>query len=174
MLSSKIITLCYRKIIDTHSVKAWDKLVFEDSFAEFRMQAQSLDQRKQHRTFGELLQKVPGAEQLHFLVSAAIVNYLRQLNGKVPDITDNLGKLFLPFDNFQFEIINSDRADIKKHQVAINFYSHPLYWHESISDYLVLSDAATTPVQDGSVAVHQLRLSPYVSIHTLKYGQHER
>ena len=173
MLSSKIITLCYRKIIDINSVKTWDKLVFEDSFAEFRMQAQSLDQQKQYRTFAALLQHVPGAEQLHFLVSAAIVNYLRQLNGKVPDITNNLGKLFLSFDNFQFEIINSDRADIKKHQVAVNFYTHPLVWHESVGEYLVLSAAASTPAKDGSVTVHQFRLVPYVSIHTLKYVQHE-
>lgn len=173
MPSSKIITLCYRKIIDAQSAKAWDKLVFEDSYAEFRMQAQFYDQDKQYRTFGALLQGVPAAEKLHFLVSGAIVNYVRQLNGKVPDLADNLGKQFLPFEHFRFELINSDRANIKKHQVAVNFYTTPLHWHSTIGDYLLLSNPQAA-AEDGSIYTYLFRLPAYVSIYTLNITHHER
>ncbi|RYG00531.1 MAG: hypothetical protein EOO07_35345 [Chitinophagaceae bacterium] len=37
-MSEKIITLCYRKIIDVTNTNPWDKFVQEDSFAEFKMQ----------------------------------------------------------------------------------------------------------------------------------------
>jgi hypothetical protein len=174
MAASKTITLSYRKIIDAQCNKPWEKMVFEDSFTEFRMQAQSFDQLKQYRTFAELVQQVPGADALHFLVSASVTGYLRQLGGRVPDVTDNLGKLFLRFDNFRFEIIQSDRATIQQHRVAINFYSQPLHWLDTIHDYLLLSDPQSTSAEDGSVPTILYRLSPFVSIHSFKQVQHER
>ncbi|MDQ1140298.1 hypothetical protein [Pedobacter agri] len=113
-MSQKIITLCYRKIIDDSNSSHWDKFVHEDSFLEFKMQSQFYNQDGKYGTFAELLMHVPGADKLHFLVSAAITGYLRQLNGIIPDILDNLGRRFLTFENFKFEIINSDFNDIEK------------------------------------------------------------
>ncbi|MCK7556062.1 hypothetical protein MKQ70_13950 [Chitinophaga sedimenti] len=174
MTASTTITLSYRKIIDAQSDKPWEKMVFEDSFTEFRMQAQSFDPLKQHRTFAELVQQVHGAAALHFLVSASVTGYLRQLGGRVPDVTDNLGKLFLRFENFRFEIIQSDRATIQQHRVAINFYSRPLYWLDTIHDYLLLSDPESAPTGDDSVPAILYRLSPFVSIHAIKKVLHEK
>ncbi|QNH63656.1 hypothetical protein [Hymenobacter sediminicola] len=163
---NRIITLCYRKIIDTASTKPWDKLVFEDTYAEFRMQAQYFNQQGQYRTFGQLLQHAPGAEKLHFLVSAAVRGYLPQLQGLVPDVTDNLGRHFLKFSRFQFEIINSDLADKFRHQVAINFYSDPLVWHETIGTHLLVSEQALTAAGQ-EVPTHLVQLQPFLSIHAL-------
>ena len=38
-MAKKIIRLCYRKVIDATSSKPWDKYVFENTYAEFLMQA---------------------------------------------------------------------------------------------------------------------------------------
>src|SRR5687768_15679715 len=163
-MSNRIITLSYRKIIDAESAQPWEKMVFEDSYQEFRMQFQYFNQQKKYNSFAALIAENPGAGALHFLVSAAVTGYIRQLNGSVPDILNNSGKRFLTFSDFRFEIINSDMNDIKKHQVAIHFFSQPLQWHETIGYYLLVSD----PGQNGEELQTQLfQFVPFLSIHTL-------
>ncbi len=82
-------------------------LVWESTWSEYQLQVQNYDKDKRFTLFSELLHQVPAAEKLHFLVSASVTGYLRQLNGKVPDILNNLGIHFLPFRQYQFEIIES-------------------------------------------------------------------
>ena len=71
-MAKKIIRLCYRKVIDASSSKTWEKYVFDSTYAEFLMQSQYYNQGKKYNSFGELIRNVPGAEKLHFLVSAAM------------------------------------------------------------------------------------------------------
>ena len=159
------ITLCYRKIIDASATRPWDKLVLNDSYRELRMQAQYFNQEKNYRTFGELVHYVPGADRLHGLVSGSIVGYLQQLGGLVPDVLDNLGRRFLTFDKFQFELINSDLLDPSKHQVAVNFFSEPLRWHDTVGAYLI---ASTEAPSEAAASVHTFQLQPYLAIHSLQ------
>jgi hypothetical protein len=161
------IRLCYRKIIDASSQKIWDKYVFESSYAEFLMQSQLYNQVKKYNSFAELLINVPGSEKLHFLVSAAIGGYMQQLNGIVPDILDSLGKHFLSFSNYRFEIINSDIQNKAAHQVAINFFSEPLVWHDTIDNYLLISTLGAEKNEDG-VLTHLVQLQPFLSIYSIK------
>ncbi|MDO7886785.1 hypothetical protein [Hymenobacter cheonanensis] len=163
-MPTRRITLCYRKIIDASATRPWDKLVLDDSYRELRMQAQYFNQEKKYRTFGELVHYVPGAERLHGLVSGAIIGYLQQLGGVVPDVLDNLGRRFLKFDKFQFEVINSDLLDPGKHQVAVNFFSEPLLWHDTVGPYLI---AAAEAAGDAPAVVHTFQLQPYLAIHSL-------
>lgn len=165
-MSKKVITLCYRKIIDAGNTSPWDKFVYEDSFAEFKMQAQFYNQEQQFTTFAEMLLNVPDAEKLHFLVSAAITGYLRQLNGIIPDILDNLGRRFLTFENFKFEIINSDINDPEKHKVAVNFFSKPLIWHDTIGNQLLVS--RFKEIGEDETFTNLFELQPFVSIHSIK------
>lgn len=158
------ITLCYRKIIDASATRPWDKLVLADSYRELRMQAQYFNQGNKYRTFGELLHYVPAAERLHGLVGGAVVGHLQQLGGLVPDVLDNLGRRFLRFENFHFELINSDLLDPGKHQVAINFFSEPLVWQATVGPYLVATGAASA---SGAAPVHTFQLQPFVAIHSL-------
>ncbi|RDC55001.1 hypothetical protein DU508_19535 [Pedobacter chinensis] len=165
-MPKKVIILCYRKIIDSTTTNPWDKFIYEDSFAEFKMQSQFYNQEEQYNTFAELILNVPGSEKLHFLVSAAITGYLRQLNGIIPDILDNLGRRFLAFENFKFEIINSDINNIEKHKVAINFFSKPLVWHDTVDNHLLVSQFTET-AQD-EVFTNLFQIQPFVSIHSIK------
>jgi hypothetical protein len=167
MKSKGIIRFCYRKVIDASSQKAWEKLVFESTYKEFLMQVQFYNQEKKYSSFGEILLNVPAAEKLHFLVSSAIIGYMQQLGGKVPDILNSLGKHFLEFKNYRFEIINSDIKNKAGHQVAINFYSEPLTWHDTIDNYLLLSPVNGEKNKDG-VLTDMMQLQPFLSIYSLK------
>lgn len=162
-MESKIITVCYRKIIDANSVKEWEKLMFEDTYREFKMQAQFFNQQKKYETFAQLIHQVPGAEKLHFLVSAAAINYIKQLNNKIPDVQNNIGKTFLRFNQYYFEIINSHVQNKAAHSIAINFYSDPLIWHETIGEYLLLSNMDIPEEQ-----THLYHIQPFINIHSYK------
>jgi hypothetical protein len=166
-MSERIIRFCYRKIIDASSQKAWDKYVFDNSYTEFRMQSQFYNKEKKYLSFSELLQHVPGADKLHFLVSASVTGYLQQLNEQVPDIVNNLGKLFLRFNGYRFEIIHSDINDKSKHQVAVNFFTEPMIWQDTIGNYLLVSSLADNVTADGALT-HLVQLQTFFSIYSLK------
>ncbi|KLT65033.1 hypothetical protein [Pedobacter sp. BMA] len=165
-MPKKIIILCYRKIIDDSNANPWDKFVHEDSFLEFKMQSQLYNQELKYNTFAELLINVPGADKLHFLVSAAVTGYLRQLNGIIPDVLDNLGRRFLTFENFKFEIINSDINDIERHKIAINFFSKPMVWHDTVDNQLLVSLEQT--MEGEEIFTNLFQLQPFISIHSIK------
>jgi len=165
-MAERIITLCYRKVIDATNTNRWDKFVHEDSFAEFKMQAQFYNQEQKYNTFAELLLNVPAAEKLHFLVGGSAIGYLQQLKNIIPDILDNLGRRFLSFDNFKFELVNSDINSIEKHKIALNFFSKPLIWHETIGNHLLVSQYHET--NDEEVFTNLFQLQPFLSIHSIK------
>jgi len=162
-----IIRLQYRKIIGATTQQPWETYVFNDSYAEFLLQAQLYNQEKKYTSFSEIVAHVPNAEKLHFLVSAAVVGYLRQLNGKVPDIVNNGGKLFLPFKGYRFEIVNSDIRDKSKHQVAINFISEPLTWYDTIGNQLLVS-VKNEKEGDDEILTDMFSMQPFLSIYSLK------
>ncbi|GAA0525496.1 hypothetical protein [Chitinophaga japonensis] len=166
-MPNRTIRLLYRKVIDAGSRKRWERHLLSDSYAEFLLQAQYFNQEKKYRTFGELLAYAPGAEKLHFLVTPAITGHLQHLNGKVPDILNNLGQHFLPFRNFRFEIIHSDTRDETKHQVAINFLSEPLTWYDTIGNQLLVGLNGEQAVDDMR-PTEMFAMQPFLSIHSLK------
>jgi hypothetical protein len=115
--------------------------VLEDSYAEFRLQVQNFAQVKQYPVFAELVHHVPEAKKINQMVGPAITGYIQQLDEVMPDILNNLGRRFIRFKNYRFEIINSHFDQLEKHQVAISFFSEPMIWHGTIDNYLLLSSA---------------------------------
>ncbi|WAC42176.1 hypothetical protein [Pedobacter sp. SL55] len=160
------ITLCYRKIINAESTGSWEKLVFTDTFNEFKMQSQYYNQDGKHHTFGELLREVPNAEKLHFLVSGAVINYVKQLNQTIPDITNNVGLHFLKFNQFRFEIVNSDLRNSNKHVVAINFYSEELFHIDQIGDHLLT--CKTSNMENKPLLTDMFTITPYLTIYSIQ------
>lgn len=165
----KIIRFCYRKIIDAASQTAWERLIFEDSYTEFKMQAQRFNTENKYSSFAEILHHNPAAEQLHFLTSAAATGYVKQLNNKIPDVQNTLGKTFLSFSDFRFEIINSDVKDISKHCVAINFYSDAVMWIDTIGNTMLL--AISNTVENGELLTESFIMPPFVSIYSLNQNK---
>jgi len=163
------IRLVYRKLIDISVQNVWEKYVFDATYAEFLMQSQLYNPEKKYSLFSELKNNVAGADKLHFLVSASVVPYLKQLNGKMPDVLNNLGKLFAPFANYRFEIIESDVWDKAKHRIAVELFSDPLHWIDTIGNQLLVSipQAETNP--DAEILTELFSLQPYLSIHSIKH-----
>jgi hypothetical protein len=166
----RIIRLCYRKIIDIDSRKAWDKAVFDDTHLEFYMQAQRLDQEGRFKTFQELIDNVPNSEHLHYLTSTAAIGYIRQLKDVVPDIVNAGGKLCLPFKDFKFEVIDSSPDDKNAHRIAIWFYSEPLTWIDTVGDQLLIAygDQSEGLRSGAIVDTDMIGLVPYLSISHIK------
>lgn len=162
-----IIQICYRKLIDVNTKSLWEKMIFEDSYTEFLMQAQFYNQQKKYTRFGELVQNVTGADKLHFLVSTSIVGYIKQLNGIVPDIKNNLGKQFLGFKHFRLEIIDSDITNKAAHHIAIDFFSDSLLWLDTIGNNLLVS-AGKNPGTQNEYTTELFALQPMLSICSLK------
>lgn len=169
----KIIRLCYRKIIDASATQPWDKLVFESAYAEFLMQSQFYNQEKKYTSFHQMLQHVNGAERLHGLVSAAVVGYLKQLEGKLPDIADNMGKRVLTFKQFQFEIIDADIKDKGRFRMAIQFFTDAYYWLDTVSPYLLVAPLTKDATTTDGMLTHLLQLQPFLSIYSLNETQHD-
>lgn len=165
-MAKGIIRLCYKKIIEADAQKTWEKHVFEDTYIEFFMQSQFFNQEEKYNTFQEILANVPAADKLHYLVSTAAINYIRQLNDLIPDITNVHQQLCLPFKNFRFEIMQSHTQRKAEHKVAIYFYSDALTWVDTIDNQLLIaygnqSDAlnSNTELQTDLIA-----LQPFLSI----------
>ncbi len=157
------VLLCYRKLIDSQSTGQWEQLLLQEAWQEYRLQVQNIAGHQEHPGFASLLQFQPQAARLHFLVSAAVRGYLQQLNGIIPDITDQLGRRMLRFERFGFEIVNADLQQASKFQVAINFESQPLQWIGEVAGQMILSESAPTgePI---ATPTFQLAVQPFVSI----------
>ncbi|GAA4335790.1 hypothetical protein GCM10023149_44020 [Mucilaginibacter gynuensis] len=164
-MAKRKIVLCYRKIIDVNSNKPWEKLVFNDSYMEFRMQVQNFAEVQTYPSYGELLSHVPEVKKLNHIVSGAVMNYIQQLNEVMPDILNNLGRRFLKFKTFQFEIINSHLHLKDKHQVSISFFSEPVLWYDTIDNYLLIGNEIPA---ESVVLTHLFQLQPYLSIYSVQ------
>jgi len=164
----RIITLSYRKIIDISADKQWDKFVFEDSYMEFKMQAQNFSAGTAFTSYGEILRNVPDGQRLTGLITPAVSGYVQQLNGVVPDVLNNSGRRFLKFNRFQLEIINSDIHLKERHQIAINFFTVPQIWHDTIGDLMLVSEFAGTYQSEDEIYTYLLRMQPYLNIHSVK------
>lgn len=166
MTTKGLIRLAYRKIIDASSEKLWDKYVFDDTYMEFYMQAQSYNVGDRYTTFQELLDNVPNADRLHYQTSTAAIGYIRQLNGLMPDIANTSGKLCVPFTQFKFEIIQSHVQQKEAHRVAIIFYSELLTWLDTINNTLLIAyDDQRAALREGrAIDTDMITLQPHLSI----------
>jgi hypothetical protein len=171
-MTKGLIQLCYRKIIDADSPKVWDKYVFEDTYMEFFMQAQTYNQEGKYRTFQEISENVPAASNLNYLVSTAAVNYIRQLKDVVPEIVNVYGKLCLPFKYFKFEIIHSDVKDKASHKVAIYFYSEPITWIDTLDGKLLIAYGdQRAAIDSGEEAeTDMIAMQPFLNISSVMLG----
>ena len=83
-------------------------------------------------------------------------------------MVDNLGRPFLRFTQFRFEIVSSDLLDPARHRVAVNFYAEPLLWHDTVGPYLLASEPGAAPGAPGETLVHTFQLQPYLAVHALR------
>ncbi len=165
-----MIRLSYRKLIDSTASRLWEQYVFEDTYKEFYLQAQQFDQSGKYTTFQEMIKHIPKADQMHYLVSTAAVGYIRQLQERIPDVTNVFGKPCISFKNFRFEMVQSHIRDKKQHQVAIQFYSEPLIWIDTVDKQLLLApgDQLEALQMGEEVETDLVSMIPHLSISFFK------
>ncbi len=166
--NTNIIRLCYRKIISNTNQNNWDKLVWESTYAELQMQRQLYDQQNTNPRFADLLFHHPRAENLHYLVSTSVVGYIKQLNNIIPDIQDNLGRSVLNFNQYKFEIINSNSLQKNEHSVAINFFSNPLILQQTMGNHFIVSTPLAVNDDEGFTPTFTFQWQLFLSIAYLK------
>lgn len=166
MLLPAQISFCYKKTIEAGCTLPWEKEVFALTYQEFKMQAQYYAATFRFYTFKELLEQNKAADKLHFLVSAAAISHLKQLNNIIPDICNNIGEQFLTFNQYRFVINNSDINQPAIHSVSIYFYSDPIFWLGNAGTFMLL----TTAFDNDSVAksTNLLQIIPNLQINSFK------
>ena len=161
----------YRKLIDVNTTSTWEKFVFEDTYKEFFMQAQQFDPQGKHEKFSELLKHFPSAESMNYLVSTAAIGYLKQLNDLIPDIANVNGKIFLPFKNFKFELIQSHIKDKNQHKVAITFFSEIITLIDTIDKHMILAIGDQTDLLNGGMEIQTETLIMPESLNICSFQQ---
>jgi len=171
-----VIQLAYRKVIDVHSTVEWEHDLFVDTYHEFCMQAQFYDQSGALATYEELVRAFPRAEKLHGLVSTAAIGYLRKLNQTIPDVVNLSGKPWIPFENFQFEIVGSHRHLRDKHRVAITFFSKEVLWIASYHDRLLVApvDQHELLIAGQKIQPDSVTLNTNIFIHSFQWIGYDR
>lgn len=134
------------------------------------MQSQYYNQAGKYTTFQELIDHVPTADRLHTQTSTAAIGYIRQLNGAIPDILTNSGKLCLPFTEFTFEILRSHVNNKDMHKIAITFYSEPITWIDTVGNALLIAygDKREAILNGDEVNTDLLLLQPFLSISSIQ------
>lgn len=180
-----IIRLCYRQLIDHRASSAFEQDVFNDSYAEWQLQAQRYNQDKQFSRLEEIIAHDPKASSLHYKVGFAVGLYIQQLNRQIPGLRDTTGKIPIPFSQHLFELVDSDLRDRRRHVVAISYTSEPLLFFGSVGNNLILSnDNRPAFVREGRASTFLLHLyegliiseycpAPYLDAHGQAVVYHE-
>ncbi len=140
-----LIKLAYRQVID-----ADNKGNFERSVLSISMVAND-----------------PKANSLHYKSGFAIGNLIEQLNKKIPELQDTLGKN-LDFEMHAFEVIDSDITNLSAHKVAITYITGILTFYGNMGEYMLLAagdklnQTSTEPVETFLLKVqHSLSVINY-------------
>lgn len=165
-MEQRMITFSYRKIITHQHQGAWEKLVLNEAFNEFKMQFQYFNKEARFQSYADFKAAIPQqAEKLPHLVSGAILGYLTQLNEIVPDVIDNQGRKILSFKKFNLEILHAHIDNRESFKFAINFFSEPFLWLDTVGNFLIISPAVK---EKGNDTVYTLGMQAYLSIHHYK------
>ena len=162
-----LIKLAYRQVIDADNKGNFEKSVLSISYEEFFMKSQAYDKEQKFKTFKEMVANDPKANSLHYKSGFAIGNLIEQLNKKIPELQDTLGKN-LDFEMHAFEVIDSDITNLSAHKVAITYITGILTFYGNMGEYMLLAagdklnQTSTEPVETFLLKVqHSLSVINY-------------
>lgn len=141
-----LVKFAFRIVIDKDSAHPWDKLVFGDTYTEYRIQHQAFaGENKDISAYWQLLKHQPEAKKIPFLLASAAANYIAQLDGEIRSLPDVLGDSFFEFSDWKLDLISSDLNNRDKHKIGITFYTPKLQLIDIIdSKYLISKDLSPT------------------------------
>ena len=166
-MTNAYVKLAYRQVIDITSQSDFERDVFNDSYQEFLMQVQTYNQDNQYTTWQQVRTAVPKAEEaLPYKVGFAITLYVRDLQHKIPRLTDTLGQA-VAFAEHRFALLDSSIADKAHHRVALTYLTDTLLLLGTAGNYLLLTAPDQSEGNDQHVAVldtFMVEIQPGLSI----------
>ncbi len=133
------IKLAYRQVIDAGNKGNFERSVLSISYDEFFMKSQAYNKEQKFKTFKEMVANDGRANSLHYKSGFAIGNLIQQLNKKIPELQNALGKS-LDFEMHEFEVIDSDITNPGAHKVAITYITGILTFFGNIGEYMLLAE----------------------------------
>ncbi|HXL55795.1 MAG TPA: hypothetical protein VN958_06045 [Chitinophagaceae bacterium] len=134
-----LIKLAYRQVIDAGNKGNFERSVLSISYDEFFMKSQAYNKEQKFKTFKEMVANDGRANSLHYKSGFAIGNLIQQLNKKIPELQNALGKS-LDFEMHEFEVIDSDITNPGAHKVAITYITGILTFFGNIGEYMLLAE----------------------------------
>lgn len=154
-----------RIVINQFSQTPWEKYIWDSTYQEFLMQSQLFNDSKMPiKTFKKLLSKNEKAQQLHFLVSTAAHPYVLQWKGVIYHLADNLGNNFMPFSNYQMDIIDSNIEDKKAHEIGLTFFTPLLSLIDIWEGHYVVAFEEEVAKITGGVETFMFKMQPRLSV----------
>ncbi|SDF00269.1 hypothetical protein SAMN05216464_111245 [Mucilaginibacter pineti] len=155
-----LIKLAYKQIIDASAQGEFEKRVFHASYQEFLLKMQTYNPDRKFKTFTELKAHDGRANSLHYKLSFAVGHFFEMLNGRIPELKDNLGNQ-LKFEIPQFELMESDIDDRSAHKLAIIYTTGTLNLLNQLAEFMILADGDATDkaAQDTFIVKMQSNLS---------------
>jgi len=172
-MSKARIRLAFRHLIDAGSARSeFEKVVFADSYQEFRLQVQAYNPNNQYTTYQQVRAAIPQADPgLSVRVSFAIGLYVNELNGQIPGLIDTLGQP-VSFVDHRFTLLDSHITDRSQHRIALTYLTDSLTWIDTVGNYLLLSaiDPADSPepvdtfllLMQPNLSICSYQASPYL------------
>jgi hypothetical protein len=137
-MQKALIKLAYRQVINEQSRSIFERNVFIASYNEFLLKSQTYNQERKFRSFKEMVNSDGRANSLHYKLSFPVLPFIELLHKKIPSLKDNAGKQ-IPFDHWQFELIDSDIKNKNMHTVAVNYFTDTITVLETLGEYMLLS-----------------------------------
>lgn len=163
-MKNALIRLSYRQIIDANAQTAFEKEIFNESYNEFMLQVQAYNREQQFSTWEQVKAANPKANSLHYKVGFSIGLFVRELQQRIPGLTDNQDSPIL-FAGHQFEIISSDLTSKAVHKVALIYTTGTLTLFGTVGEYLVLAAGdQLSETQQQPVPTFLLKLRSQLSI----------
>ena len=161
-----LIQLAYKQVIDISAVGQFERNILNDSYDEYLVQVQTFALEKKYTSWQELRTAIPKANlNVQYKTGFAIGLYVRELGGRMPGLTDTLGRFNLPFEEHTFNILESDVMDKSQHKVSITYVTPYLVLLGTLGNNLWL---ATQELQHANpeegIETFTLKLLPDVSI----------
>jgi len=162
-MEKALIQLAYRQIINEQCKGNFEQNILLVSYNEFLLKSQAYNLDRKFNTFREIVNNDGRANSLHYKLSFPVLPFVEQLQKKIPLLKDNAGKNIV-FDNWQFELIDSDVRHRSQHTIAINYYTDTITVIETLGEYMLLAAGDRSDNPTGIADCFVLKMQDGLSI----------
>lgn len=137
-MAKALIKIVYRQVITSKNESAFEKQLLKVSYEEFLLKSQAYSRDGSIKTFTAMKAADGRANSLHYKTGFAVDGLINLLNKQIPGLQDSVGQSVL-FDNYRFEVLESDITNANSHTVAIWYYTETLTLLDQFGNYLIVA-----------------------------------